>query len=171
MRVMRLWRSPLATTFLLGAAVTLLLLALAGVLSLSGQSLLGLKIAVFVVLFPGIPILAAGLLVTLRLPGRGRTSRGVSAVLVTAGGLLVLVPLLAWLPFWPGHPHIGHLPLVLAVPFVMGVGLLAAGVSSIFLESLVEDWREHAYPEALANFVAILGVVWIASWLVSNRLN
>ena len=167
---MRIWRSPLATTFLLGISVILLLLAVAVFLGLAGNGVLGLKVAVFVLLFPGVPILAASLLVLLRSPERHRTSRGVAAVLITAGGLLVLVPLLFWLPFWPAYLHIGRLPLVLAVPFVSGVGLVAAGISSLFLESLVEDWRHREYPEALANLVAIVIVIWISAWLVSNRL-
>ena len=167
---MRIWRSPLTTTFLLGAGVIVVLLAIALVMAVAGHMVLGLKVAVFVVLFPGVPILAAGLLILLRDPESHRTSRGVAAVLISAGGLLVLVPLLFWLPFGPAHLHIGRLPLILAVPFVMGVGLCAAGVSSLFIESMVEDWRHRHYPEALANIVAIGAVVWISAWLISNRL-
>lgn len=166
---MRIWRSPLASTFLLAAGVILVVLAIALLLALTGHMVTGVKVAIFVILFPGVPILAAGLLILVRDPGSHHTSRGVAAILIAAGGLLVLVPLLFRLPFRETY-HIGRLPLALAVPFVLGVGLVAAGISALFIESLVDDWRHRAYPEALANLLAILVVIWVSAWLVSNRL-
>lgn len=167
---MRVARSPLVATFLLGAGGIVAVLVVAAFLALSGHLAVGLKVAAYVLLLPGVPILAASLYVRLRDSSRHRTTRDVEALLIAAGGLLVLVPVLAWLPFGPMHLHIGRLPTVLAVPFVVGVGLVAAGVSSIFLESLVSDWREREYADAAANLVAVAIVLWIASWLVSNRL-
>jgi len=167
---MKLARSPLVATILLGAGGILAVLGVAGVLAASGHVAVGLKVTAFVILLPGVPILAASLMVRLRDPSRHRTTRDVEAVLVAAGGLLVLVPVLAWLPFGPMHLHIGRLPVFLAVPFVIGVGLVAAGVSSIFLESLVADWRDREYADAVANLVAVAAVLYVASWLVANRL-
>ena len=167
--IMRLPRSPLGATFLLGAGGILLVLGVAGVVAMSGHLTIALRVAAFVLLFPGVPMLAAALLVQLRDPDQQRNPRSLSVVLVSVGGLLVLVPLTAWLPFWPGYLHIGRLPTILAVPFVMGVGLLAAGIASILLQSLVDDWRQGDYPDAAASLMAIGAVVWIASWLVANR--
>jgi hypothetical protein len=170
-RAMRLRHFPLAATILLAACGILVTLGVAALLVSTGQSALGIRIIAFVVLVPGVPILLASLVVLLRDPERNRTSRGMSSVLVTVGGLLVLIPLILWLPFWRAVLHIGHLPVYLAIPFIIGMGLLAAGVSAIFLESLVADWRDREYPEVAANLVAIALVVWIASWLVANRLS
>jgi hypothetical protein len=167
---MRVARSHLLATFLLGTAGILAVLGVAALLVVSGHMTVGAKVAAYVLLLPGVPILAASLMVRLRDPGRHRTTRDVEAVLVAAGGLLVLVPVLAWLPFGPMHLHIGRLPIFLAVPFVIGVGLVAAGVSSIFLESLVSDWRDREYADVAANLIAVAVVLWIASWLVANRL-
>jgi hypothetical protein len=166
---MRSIRSQIPTLMWVGAGALLLLLLLAGGLALVGRPVDGLKLALFVGLFPCLVLIVASLARFVRQPD-WQGGRTVFGLLVVVGSILFLVPLFLWLPFSPATWRVQEMPLPLRMPFIAGLAIFSLTAVVAALRQLWEAWKGRDYLTFAADLLAIGLVGAIAAVAVIIRL-
>jgi hypothetical protein len=143
-------------------AIDVGILALALAFAVGGSPDVAAKLGLVGMLAPGIFLFGAILVFALRSPSEWHEPRVVVLVFASAGAILAIVPLLAWLPFAASGPQ--ALPLVVAIPAVLGSLLFAAGALGFLSLGSVEQWRQGDRRRAVmaALFVIATGLVIVA---------
>lgn len=154
----------------IGVGVAAILLAVAGLLALTGRSLEGLKLALFVLLLPGLVLMTVWLVRVVRHPGWYRSVRLWTAFLFEAGAVLFLVPLLIWLPLSPISWAVEDLPQLLRLPLVSGLAFVAAGWLLALLEAAAADWRTRDYGRVATDIVLLALTALIASAAIARQV-
>jgi hypothetical protein len=111
---------PSKTTCWIGSGVVAALLVLAGLLAATGRTTEGLRLALVAMLAPGLVLFAVWLVALVRQPAWYRSAHRVTALLLLAGSLLLLVPVLIRIQYEPASWNFAELPPYLLIPAVVG---------------------------------------------------
>jgi hypothetical protein len=140
--------------------VAVILLATAGVLFLQGDSLAALRLALFLVLVPGMALFCLAAYRTIREPGCYRRPRDIARVMVILGPVLGLLPFILSLPWAPMAFAVNEMPFGLPLLLWLGVAFVYVGGTTMIGMSAPERWRERDWGDVISlAIVAAFGVV------------
>ena len=151
-------------------AVAIAALLSAGTLFVAGDSLAAIKILLFVGLTPGVGLFFGWAWLMMRRPRWYRRPARIVRVAFLVGGLMVIVPLMLYMPWAPARFGINEMPLVFAIIMVAGIPIAIAGAFGGTVLRTTSAWREGDIGTALAGIVMLaLLTIFVAS-VIAARL-
>jgi hypothetical protein len=136
------------TGFLLAGVVAVVMVAIAGVLFLQGESLAAIKLVTPVVLVPGMAAFGFA---------------AVAGALVLLGPVVILLPFQLYLPWAPASFSPSEMPFGLPILMWLGVALLYVGGAPLLVLAARDKWREREWMD-------LIGLALVAAWGVSLAL-
>ena len=145
----------------IGGAIALLTVGIALHLLASGDSLAAIKLLLGICLLPGLTLFAVAGWQVVRSPGWHRHVSAVLTVMFLWGCVLILGPILLYLPWAPMRFKLEEMPFPLPVLMWIGGPLATAGATLGMVWSAATDWRagERARAVWTAVLLGLIGVV------------
>jgi len=142
----------------------LAILGLALALLILGQPDAAIRFALIGMLAPAVPVFAVLLVATVTVPGFLREPRAILSALLSVGALLFVVPLLVWLPFAPNRWFLNDMPIILAVPFAVGLSSFTVAAFVWLFMGSTYAWRHGHRVQAVLQALVLVGIpVWIVA--------
>jgi uncharacterized membrane protein len=161
--------SPKTAGWIYGALV-LFAVASAAYLFATGNSLTAIKVLLGVFLVPGIVACGVAAVLFTRRPNWYRRVTDVAAVASLSGLVLILAPVMAYMPWAPDRFPLDQMPFGLPVLVWIGGPLLAVGMLLGTGALAVEDWREGDRGRALAWLVMLALIGFLVARVVISRV-
>ena len=148
-----------------GGAIALALL-IAAALLIAGNGLAALKILLFVILTPGIALFTVFGIATVREPGWSRRPADIATASFAFGCVLLLSPILAYMPWAPERFPLDSMPLGLPVIATTGGILTFAGASLGVLLGL----RGALLRRDWAQVVSLIVIAALIGWILARAI-
>lgn len=145
----------------IGGAIVLLAVGLAAYLFVSGDSLAAIKILLATFFLPSLALFVVAGWRVVRLPGWYRDVGAVLGLMFLWGCVLVLGPILLYLPWAPMAFPLEEMPFPLPVIVWIGVPLVTVGATFGMVWAAVLDWRHGDRARAVwtAVLLGLIGLV------------
>lgn len=159
-----------AAMSIVGALASVALVAAAGFL-ISGDSLAALKLLLFVLLTPGLALFVGWTWWIVHRPKWYLRPERIEAAAFLGGCVMVIAPLLIYLPWAPARFGIDEMPLPLAVVMTAGVLLAWGGAFAALVTRTYQGWQARDVGVLIAG-IAVLGfMIFLAVQIVVARID
>lgn len=145
-------------------------LTLAAYWFVTGESLAALKLVLLMVLAPGIALLAVFAVRQVLRPGWYRVPEAVVTLMFCVGGVLLITPLLAYMPWAPSRFPLDEMPFGLYHLVVAGGVLVGAGASFGLAVQLHDAWKKRDVGGLAAGLVLLAVIGYVVTRFMGDRV-